>query len=392
MNKYLLAGCAAAALTLGSGIAAAQDFKVTLSGEAKFQAMGASQDKNNGTRSVDFRNRFRFTVNPEATAFNNALTYGARVLVKNENNGTTSFEAAYLYGQGAFGKVYLGTVTSFNDDNGGVTRPADFLTEDDGMLGFVAASAATDATGTRLYNGNTGTLNAWRWKTVALGDQASKIRYDSPFIYGLKLGLAYTPSSSGSLDAWDWNRDKVRAFTDIFEAGLLFNSTDVTVADKFGAAVVKASIDYQTAKNGNPVVAGVGYEDWNAYQAGLNVGYAGFTVGGHYVYLGKSGLYKADVQQNKAYSYGVGAQYVTGPWKVGLGYNYSEADAQVFQVAGSGDGKKSTAQFTTGVMYNVAKGLDVGLNYSYVKTKNTNTTLATSDNASIVGADVIIGF
>lgn len=386
MNKYLLAGCAAAALTLGSGIAAAQDFKVTLSGEAKFSALASSQDRDENSRNVDFRNRFRFTVNPEATAFNGALTYGARVMVKNEDSdGKASFEANYIYASGAFGKVYLGGLAPFNDDNGNVTRPNDWISENDGFVGYMGASKASVWTN--------GTLEAFRSQTIALGDQATKVRYDTPFIYGLKLGVSYTPSSDGSSDAWSWDRAR-RSTTvrvqDAFEIGLLFDSTDKSVADKFGSAVLKASVGYQGAKNADTT-----REKFSEYQAGLQVGYAGFTVGGSYVSKGKSDLYKADLSKTDDVAYGVGAQYVTGPWKVGLGYFYEEKDATVATdtVATSAiAGKKKFDAFSVGAMYNVAKGLDVGLNYTYAQAKNTRADNRASDTASIFGADVVLGF
>lgn len=381
MHKWQFAGCALSALVVSTCAASAQDFKVTLSGEAKFQAMAASQDKDKDTRAVDFRNRFRFVVNPEASAFNGALTYGARVKIKNEaanTDGGTTFEEAYIYGQGAFGKVYFGNVAPFNDDNGGVTRPADFLSEDDGFLGFVGSSKDP------AYA--SGTLAAWRSKTATLGEQASKVRYDTPAIYGLKLGIGYTPSSNGNVDAWQWNRaskDSTRRVQDAFEVGVMFDSTDKSVADKFGSAVLKASADYQSAKNSDS-----GREKFNWYQAGVQVGYSGFTVGGHYVYKGKSDLLKTDPSQDDDFSWGAGAQYVTGPWKAGIGYNGSERDGN-----SSGRGKQKADYLTAGVMYSVAKGLDVGLNYAYVQTKYTDAgTPDLKDNSSIFGADIVLGF
>lgn len=378
MNKFLLAGCAAAALSLGAGMAAAEDFKVTLSGEAKFQAYAVSQDKDTGMRSTDFRNRFRFDVNPEAVGLNGALTYGAKVKVKNEDSDAkTSFENNYIYASGAFGKVYFGNLASFNDDNGGVTRPASFLSEDDGFLGVLAADNAA-------YGSGATQLEAFRWKTATLGDQATKFRYDTPFMAGIKVGVGYTPSSSGSVDAWGWQRSETRDIQDVFEIGVFFDSTDKSIADKFGGAVVKASLDYQTADNGLN-----NREDYDFWQAGLNVGYAGFTFGGHYVYQGESNLLKTDVDKTNAYSYGVGAQYETGPWKMGIGYNYAVKDASY---SSSMTGKKTSDYVSAGVMYNVAKGLDVSLDYAYVQTENTAVSPKNDDNANVFGANIILGF
>lgn len=376
MTKYLLAGAAAAALTLGSGLAAAQDFKVTLSGEVKFQAAFGSQDRHAGTRTTDFRNRFRFWVNPEAKGLNGALTYGASVLVKNENsNGTTTFEASYTYLSGAFGKVYLGQLTSFNDDNGGVTKPQDWIDENDVALGYFGASNDP------LYTA--GTLAAWRNQTVALSGQSTKVRYDSPSIYGLKLGVAYTPTSPDS--NWSFNRSTstVGSVLDTYEIGVLFDSTDKSVADKFGAALLKASFDYEGGKNGTP-----GRSNYNEYQAGLQVGYAGFVIGGHYVGFGTSNALKTDTKKDSNVSYGIGAQYtITPALLAGVGYTFSQLDAN-----DAGAGLKKASAITLGAKYTVSKGLDVYGNYGYVQTKNTTVATPAKDSGSVFEVGTVLTF
>jgi len=379
MTKYLLAGAAAAALTLGAGYAAAQDFKVTLSGEAKFQASFAGQKKDSGTRATDFRSRFRFDVNPEAKGLNGALTYGAWVKVKNEDgNKGTSFENAYTYLSGSFGKIYLGQLAPFNDDNGNVTKPQDAFSENDGALGYVGASNDV------LYTGKT--LETWRRQTIAIMDQSTKVRYDTPFISGVKLGVSYTPNSDSN--NWDYTRgnNSGPGVQDAYEIGILFDSTDKSIADKFGAALFKASFGYQGGDAPNN--GATKYEDWSAFQVGAQVGYAGFAVGGHYVYLGKSGLNSADLNKGKDYSWGIGAQYKFTPDLVtSVGYTYSQKDSGGLTAVG---GLKKADAFTVGVAYTVSKGLTVGADYAYVTTKNTFVNV--KDSANVVTLSTTLGF
>jgi outer membrane protein OmpU len=378
MTKYLLAGCAAAAFTMVGGIANAQDFKVTISGEAKFEAYFSGQKKDAGTRNIDFRNRFRLTVNPEAVGLGGALTYGANVMLKNESNAsTTSFENNFIYLKGAFGTVSLGDMASYNDGPGGVTKPQDWISENDGQLGYVGDSKDP------LYTGKT--LEAWRDQTVNLGDQSTRIRYESPIMSGFQIGASYTPQLAD--DAWSWNRDKTKAAQDIYEIGVKFDSTDKTIADRFGGALLKVSASYAGGKNKATVSNGFSFEDPAAYQAGLQVGYAGFVVGGHYVNWGKTNLWKGDTQKTTRYSYGVGAQYTTGPVVVGVGYTYSQKDADFTADA---TGKKTAASFTAGAKYTVSKGLDVFADYGYVKTKNSNTN--DSDTANVLMIGTALGF
>jgi len=377
MTKYLLAGAAAAALTLGAGFAAAQDFKVTLSGEAKFQASFAGQKKDRATRASDFQSRFRLDVNPEAKGLDGALTYGAWVKIKNEkSNGTTTFENAYTYLSGAFGRVVLGQIAPFNDDNGNVTKPQDAFSENDIALGFAGKSNDT------LYTN--GTLETWRNQTIEIMGQSTKVRYDTPFISGVKLGVSYTPNAASS--NWDYNRNSTTGVQDAYEIGILFDSTDKSIADKFGAALFKASFGYQGASDANSA-----NEDWNAYQAGVQVGYAGFAIGGHYVYKGKSGLTKTDTYKGSDYSWGFGAQYKFTPALVtSVGYTYSQKDDLATTLVTHSRGLKKADAFTVGVAYTVAKGLTVGADYGYVTTKNTRTN--DKDTANVFTLSTTLGF
>jgi len=368
MYKYLLTGCAAAALTMGASVASAQDFKVTLSGEAKFEANFASQDKDTNLRGTEFRNRFRLVVNPEAKGLDGALTYGATVKMKFEKEFST-FEASYTYLKGAFGSVYLGQVASYNDDKG-VTRPADFVMEDDGAYGYVKANngaySSTDAT----------KLDAWRRKVVDIMGQSTKVRYDSPVISGLTLAVAYTPTTSSN--NWDYTRSDNTDLQDSYEVGVKFDSTDKSIADKFGAALLQASFGYQGASSGKSAL-----EDYNGYQAGVRVGYQDFTFGGHYVYQGKSGLAKVDQSKKSEYAWGLGAQYKFTPaLTVGIAYNYAEKDAQLGATnSNTGLGVKKSSQIQTGVSYVVARGLTAYADYQYLSSKNTLSNV--SDDASV---------
>lgn len=380
MTKYLLAGAAAAALTLGAGFAAAQDFKVTLSGEAKFQALFGGQDKSTNTRATDFRSRFRFKINPEAVGLNGALTYGAQVQIDNDGgitpttngvNGTpiqnvTQFEAAFTYLQGSFGRVILGQVAPFNDDNGNVTKPQDWIDENDVALGYASAADGR-------FQG--------RAQTIAIMGQSTKVRYDSPFISGLKIGVSYTPTNDSN---WNFQRSTVAGGPqDAYEIGVLFDSTDKSIADKFGAGLFKASFGYQGAKN-----SAVGRTNYSAYQAGVQVGYAGFVLGGHYVNTGTSDRVKTDPKKDTYYSLGVGAQYTFTPaLMAGVGYTYTEADRN-----DAGAGLLKTSAISIGAKYTVAKGLDTYASYGYVSTKDTAAVPSYKNSGSVFEIGTVLSF
>jgi outer membrane protein OmpU len=385
MKNWLLLGTTVPALMLFGGVANAQDFKVTISGEAKFEAYFSSQKKDQNTRNVDFRNRFRVSVNPEATALNGALTYGANVMLKNEDsNSKTSFEANYIYLKGAFGTVYLGDKTTYDDDVG-ITKPQDFISENDGQLAYVNSSN-DPAYGTGILG-----HEAWREQTIQLGGQATRVRYDSPFISGLQLSASYTPQSKD--DAWSFGRSKTTDTQDAFAVDLKFDSTDKTISDRFGQAILKASFSFASATDKTTAVGGQSFEDPRAYKGALAVGYGGFQAGGYYVDFGKSNLWKGDATRTRHYDYGLGGQYTTGPWVFGIGYQYAQKDTGLGNGAVSTDGKKTMSSITGGVKYTVAKGLDAFADYSYVRTKNSETGANNErDNANVVILGTTLAF
>lgn len=385
MKKWLLLGTTVPALMMFGGVANAQDFKVTIGGEVKFEAYFSSQKKDQDTRNVDFRNRFRLWVNPEATALNGALTYGAHVLMKNENSdSSTSFEANYTYLKGAFGTVYLGDETTYDDDVG-LTKPQDFISENDGQLGYINSSKDPS------YGSGVFGHEAWREQTIQMGGQAARVRYDSPFISGFQLSASYTPQ--GKDDAWSFNRSKTNNTQDAFAVDLKFDSTDKTIADKFGNAILKASFSFAAGKDKTTSVGGQGFEDPRAFKGALAAGYGGFLVGGYYIDFGKSNLWKGDSTRTRHYDYGLGGQYSTGPWVFGVGYQYAQKDTGLGNGAVDTNGKKTMGSITGGVKYTVAKGLDAFADYSYVRTKNTETGGNNDrDNANVVILGTVLTF
>ena len=353
MNRYLLAGCAAAALALGAGAANAQaKFEVKVGGDAYFEAGYVDEDLDANKRNTEFRNRFRLVVTPSAKA-DNGLEYGARIRIRsNASNGTLDADRAYMFVQGGFGQVQLGRVNSYNDQTG-LARPIswqpfgnyDFATNwDVGNMGAGAWGVNNGSVANPL-------LNADR-----LG---SKIVYISPRFAGLQGGVSYTPRTDSS------NAHTDRTKRDLATVGIIDNrfqdlvEVGANYTNNFGGVDLKASAGYMWGENKNRQAGtGASYEDLRAWQVGAQVGYAGFVVGGGYTDLGDSGqLSGAGLEDAKMWN--VGAQYTTGPLVVGVGYTNTK------------DGISATADRTVnlydvGVGYTVAPGLTVQAQYSYV--------------------------
>lgn len=356
MRLYPATGAAVMCL-LSAPIASAQDtdFKVVISGDAQFQGAYIPQKRDSQTRQTEFRNRLRLVVTAAGTT-EAGLTYGGRVRMRTTGSGAdgreVDFDRAYVNVGGAFGTLYLGAQTSFNDDIG-AGRPLGYLIEEEAPFDFFSASNAPEWT-----NGALDISGLFPLK-INVPEAASKVRYDSPSLSGLRLSASYTPRSDDR--GFTVNRDRSGrsgAAQDVFEAGLLFDNTDMM--DRFGGVAVSASLGYQTAEQDL-----YGSKDITAYQGGLSASYAGFTAGGGMTYFGTSGLLDSDPSRKDQYSYNVGIQYETGPFAVGASHTYGEKDADP-----NGGGHRKLWAWEIGAMYDVAAGLAVGAEYTHITTKN----------------------
>lgn len=388
MNRYLLAGCAAVALAMGAGAANAQaKFEVKVGGDAYFEAGYVSQDLDANTRSTEFRSRFRVNIIPTAKA-DNGLEYGGRIRMRAasgaNNDRTMDADRAYIFAQGSFGQVRLGTTNSFSDETY-ISSPTDYLPL--GLLDQVINWVGPNNT---IANGgaNTTTRNSPIWPSLNVDANATKIVYFSPRIVGLQLGASYTPRNDSN--ATDMNRSKFSTasqvsalqtgiYEDMWEVGANYSNT-------IAGFTVKASAGYMggSSVGGAP---GFSYNDLTGWQAGLQIGYAGFAVGGSYTDYNRSGERQgvAGATTEGQRNWTAGVQYTTGPIVVGANYKFG-ADAGSTAIAGS----RHINVYEVGAGYTVAPGLTLQAQYDYVDTKGELSAL--DDKANVVLVRTVLAF
>ena len=392
MNRYLLAGCAAAALALGAGAANAQaKFEVKLGGDAYFEGGFVSQDRDTDLRSVEFRNRFRVIITPTAKA-DNGLEYGGRIRMR-ANAGTSNArnmdaDRAYIFAQGAFGQVQLGVTNSFND-NTYVTAPQDYLPLGiyDGVAAWIGGGA-TGGQGADISGGLASLNGSMLNQSLVTENNATKIVYFSPRFSGLQLGASYTPRNDSS------NTDIARieptapgtgfssTFQDLVEVGANYSNT-------FGGVALKASAGYVWGNAANAAV-GTSVEDLRSWQVGAQIGYAGFALGGSYTDFGDSGqVQSATTNNDKARVWVVGAQYTAGPIVVGANYKNGQ-DAGSLAVPG----KRKLEVYEIGAGYTVAPGLTLQAQYDYFQADSDRTTVTNNldDEGHVVLVRTILAF
>jgi len=373
MNRYLMAGCAAVALGLGSGAAQAQaKFEVRIGGDAYFEGGYIDQDNDTGLRDTEFRNRFRLNIVPSAKA-DNGLEYGGRIRIR-ANNADRSMDAdrALIFVAGSFGRVELGTRNSFNDDSY-IARPIDyqFLGIYDSAVSWASANNAAAGTGklsTPSFGnlpGNSvgsvassGAVTAASTVTAGANDDIeSKIVYISPRFAGFQLGASYAPRVGGTdSGATVFRTEDDGTLQDVYEIGANYRG-------EFSGVTVAASAGYIGGSYEDSTTAGVSsrYEDLSGFQAGAQIGYAGFVLGGGYVWYGESGAIKTAGFKDDYEVWNIGLQYTTGPIQLGVGYTHGSD-------AGRTDrpGERSQDYLSVGASYTVAPGLRVQAEYAYI--------------------------
>ena len=404
MNRYLLAGCAAVALAMGSGAANAQaKFEVKVGGDVFWEWAYVSQDRDSGLRNTEMRDRFRVNIIPSAKA-DNGLEYGARLRLRadaSQNSVTNTSGAgrflnqdrAYIFAQGGFGQVRLGTSNTFNDETI-VSRPIDYLPF--GLFDQAANYLSATRSGTQTtINGqlagadaNGGALTALNGGTMAwptFGDVATRIVYFSPRIAGFQLGASYTPRNDDSANSV--NRLKTGTATaasafqssmqDLYEIGANYDAT-------FGGVKVKVGAGYYGGKASD--VVGASFKNLSAWQAGAQVGFAGFTLGGSYTDWGKSGLNKAaGLFRDNANVWQLGGQYTIGPVVIGAGWMRGQDSGSLLV-----SGKRKLDVYELGASYTVAPGFAVQAQYDYFRANSDLPTTVATGNPDDRGSIVIL--
>lgn len=377
MKRYLVIGCAAAALCTAAGTASAQSkFNVLIGGDAFFQFGYVDQDKDSGLRSTEAMNRFRLNVTPTAKA-DNGLEYGARVRIR-ASRGTAQLDTdrAYIFAEGQFGRVQAGTQAGASDEFGYI-GPVDWGTfggADGWWNSFIGDTAF----------GNLPLQAQGNLRTLTSSDAYTRVVYLTPSFSGLQGIVSYGTTTDSTLTdvkrskAGSASNGRVSAYQDVYEVGAVYTG-------EFSGVSVNGSAFYSggTAKDGSLATQ---YEDLNSWQVGLTVGYNGFKVGGSYSNAYDSGYQKTN-RRNSADQETVmaSAQYTTGPIVVGAGYTYSQDAGDL-----TATGKNKLNLYSVGANYTVAPGLTVGLEYNYFDLDhNVN---ANDDKGSVVIFDTRLAF
>ena len=333
MKKILLGSTALLALSLTGTAQAAEKIKLGVSGYM-WQEIGIS-DSRAGQTTVNLVSNTEVHFKG-STTLDNGLEIGADIQLEGNSQAADQIDESYAWIESkTWGKLILGTENGVGDL---ITTHAPSV----GPMGVDGSNAT-------YWVSNPSGNNALTTIDVAGSGDHEKVIYISPKLGGaFQVGASYTPASDAE-DGKGPSSKTVNTYN-IWEATALIDTTIAGVG-------VRTSASYQHGSDDT------GFDNIASASAGLNLSYAGFTLGGGYGRTISSN--RAGTANNlvNGWAYNVGISYVTGPYGVSLGMHHGVS---------SGDPNDAGAQekFDTaelGFSYKLSDGVDLKSGVSYVR-------------------------
>jgi outer membrane protein OmpU len=156
---------------------------------------------------------------------------------------------------------------------------------------------------------------------------------------------------------------------------------------------VKTFGDFNVAVSGRYGTAtAAGRANPDLWSAGLNLGHAGFKIGGSYAEQNDAGIINRE-------AYDLGASYETGPWGLSFTWFYgenvgsSDSDGAAVPTFTAAIGDEEIDQFLLGISYQLAKGAALNGFGAYVDFDDDNGDLTREDvEAFVVGSAIRVDF
>jgi outer membrane protein OmpU len=265
------------------------------------------------------------------TTLDNGLTVGFRVELEANTDSSDQIDESFMFLEGRFGRVELGSINNVHYRMGyhapeAQTRPW----SNEGNITNVFANT----TGSPFGDTMLGTT-----RSRFFDNDSEKMNYYTPRFEGFQLGVSYIPNSS---------QDRNGAPDPISTGYSRGYAVGANFVRTFGAFDVAASAGYM-AWAGPDTATGTA-PDPDQWNVGLQLGFAGFKVGGSYGEIsdgrsGASGTAAAastagtGLNRVEGQAFDVGVMYTFGPAAVSLNYIQGENDDSPAAAASTGDDK-----------------------------------------------------
>jgi predicted porin len=252
------------------------------------------------------------------TTLDNGLTIGFRIELEGNTDATDQIDESYMFVEGRFGRLELGSLNNVQYRMGynapeAQTRPW----SNEGNIFNVLANQ----TGSPAFDSMLGTT-----RSRFFDNDSEKINYYTPRFAGFQFGASYIPNSA---------QDRNGAPDPISTAYSRGWAAAANFVRTFGAFDVAVSGGYMTWQKAD--VAAGGNDDPSQYSAGLQLGYAGFKVGGSYGKI-KDGRGGASGTNGAASTAGTAVTGIDGKaWDAGIMYTFGPAAVSVNYINGKND-------------------------------------------------------
>lgn len=337
MKKLLLASTALLGLVAAATPAAAE---INLDLGGHFRGYGVYNDNDevgaaDSLHSFDFRRDTEVHFTGEATS-DNGLTVGAHY--EGFVGGDIATDEAYAYFSGNWGRVNFGS-----EDGAAYLLQVAAPSADSNVDGLRTNIQNINATGLDVatlgatgVSGYTGVFtDAFSTNVAGAGSllldydhadfqDTERLTYLTPKYMGFQGGLSYAPEAGqkiiGNGLAQATQDDDVNEFENLWEASARWDGEFEGFGISAGAGYSTASVEQES------VVAGDVADDLDTWNAGLNVAFQGFSVGGAYLSSDTEigdGAAGTDLESD---TWVIGAAWDNGPYHVGVSYLDQEID------------------------------------------------------------------
>ena len=359
MKRVLLASTAIVGASLIAAPAFAgtpvvgDNYEVSISGNLRVSFVAANPDVETpalpGTADAAPTNRgYSLKADDSGVAFgasatmDNGIQYGFNLALQTQTSNTVNSDETWGFVDGFFGRIEMGDQDDAGDRIfiGGEDRTAGRGGWDGAPFDLVVTGAAKTGIG-----------------PSSTGD-ATKVIYFTPRFSGFQAGVSITPDSGQ--DGGAAPSDVGPGFEGVVSIGGNYTGS-------FSGASVSVSGTYEHGDAEAPLT-----NDSTVYGFGGSVDYMGFGVAAGYVDSGDGGLATGSTA-DLGWGVSVGANYSTGPWKVGLSYLHAEIDA------GGTTPDPDTDIISVGGNYAVAPGLGLAVDANFFSLENALTTTTAND-------------
>jgi predicted porin len=284
------------------------------------------------------------------TTLDNGITFGVQIELEAFQSGD-QIDENYAFIEGSFGRLVIGGentaayMMQYAAPYVGVPLNSGWITSFVPPPQATGVSTLTTTGGGTLPFTTTGTAVAASFRNPSLSTYVDLVNddhalnYFSPRFSGFQVGVSYVPAATinGEGKNFPVQADKNTELHDMISVGANF-------VESFGGFDVAVAGGYRIAQDDRG-----GNDDPQQISAGLNLGFAGFTVGG-------SIAIEDSDRTTDGVGWDAGASYSTGPWAVGVTYFHSEVEG----APGGGEDELDSAQ--AGVSYAVGPGITASAN------------------------------